>query len=226
VARERQHEHVPGTEAAARAELQRAGERDGGGGLGEDALGAGEEAVRGHDLLVGARLDGAAGLVARGDGALPAGGVADADGAGQRVRLLDDLAEHDRRGAGGLEAHHARPRLDPTELLVLAVAAPVRRDVARVAHRQEVVVRRPPERVADLERGRLLPLDAGRVHGVHQLEARRVALLHVADEAQRLVEVALDLDDAGAVHHGLGQLPERDLAVGHHDVGAEPPRAA
>ncbi len=53
--------------------------------------------------------------------------------------------------------------------------------------------------------------------------ARRVgiALLHVAHQVEGLIEVALDLDDARAVHHRLRQLAERDLALRHDDEGAD-----
>ena len=47
-------------------------------------------------------------LVAGGLGALPARRVADADRGRDGLRVLDELAEDDRRGAGGLEAHHLR----------------------------------------------------------------------------------------------------------------------
>src|SRR5262249_9200930 len=163
------------------------------------------------DLLVGARLDDAARLVARGGGALPARRIADADRGGDRLRRLHDVSEDDGRRAGRLKAHHARRLRDAALRRVFRVALPVRGDVARVADRDAVVVRRAPERVAYLERRRLLTLDPKGVHRVHEREPRGVALLHVADEGERLVEVALDLDDARAVHHRLGELAERDL---------------
>ena len=70
----------------------------------------------------------------------------------------------------------------------------------------------PPELLADLEGGRLLPLDPIRVDGVDQLD--RVALGQLADDPERVVEVAADRDHARAVHQRLGELADRDLALG------------
>ena len=93
------------------------------------------------------------------------------------------------------------------------VALPVGRDVAGVADRQHVDVGRVAERVDDLERRRLLALDAGRVDRVDQLDG--VGLGELAGHGEAVVEVALDLDQGRAVRDGLAQLAHRDLAVGH-----------
>src|SRR2546426_429035 len=84
------------------------------------------------------------------------------------------------RRARRLVAHHARRPLDHARGAVLRVTLPVGRDVARVADRQEMVVGRAAERVADLEGRGLLALDAVRVDGVHECQPRGMALLHVA----------------------------------------------
>ena len=126
----------------------------------------------------------------------------------------------ERRGAGRLVAEQLRRLGDQTGLEVLRVADPVARDVAGVADRHAMDVGRPPEEVADLERGRLLPLQPERVHAVDQRD--RVALGEVAREVERRVEVALDLEHPGAVHEGRRHLAHRDLALGHEDRAREP----
>ena len=80
-----------------------------------------------------------------------------------------DLAPHDGRASGGLEAEHSRPGAAGARLgRQLGVAPPVRGDVAGVADRKAVHRRRPAERVADLEGGRLLTLDPVRIDAVDQ----------------------------------------------------------
>ena len=137
---------------------------------------AGEQPVGGEDLPVGDRVDQAAGLVAGGDGAGPGRRVADPDRGGDRRRRRAPArrARSARRRRPGSRTSAARA-LTPVGG-VLAVALPVRRDVAGVADRQAVDVGRVAERVDDLERGRLLALDAVRVDRVdqrHRVAARR-----------------------------------------------------
>ena len=133
------------------------------------------------------------------------------------VRVLHDLAGDDRRGAGGLEAPHARGLLREAAsgFGVLAVALPVGGDVAGVADRQAVDVGGVAEHVDDLERRRLLALDAELVDAVDQ--AHRVVDRQLAGQREAVVEVALDLQQLGAVHERLGQLAHRDLALRHED---------
>ena len=112
--------------------------------------------MRVEDLLVGDGLDAAARLVARRHGLLPRRRVADADRGRDRLGVVDRVAErrcgaapaawkpHMRRCVAGRLALTAARR-------VLAVAPPVRRDVAGVADRQAVDVGRVAERVDDLE---------------------------------------------------------------------------
>src|SRR5256886_17489981 len=81
--------------------------------------------------------------------------------------------------------------------MVLAIAAPIRGDVPRVADGDQVVVGCHAELVHDLEGGGLLPLEPERVHRVH--ERHRMALGDLADDRQRLVEVAVHGEDPGTV---------------------------
>ena len=85
---------------------------------------------------------------------------------------------------------------------------------------QAVDVGRVAEDVDDLEGGGLLPLDPGRVDRVDQRD--RVVLGQLAGEVEAVVEVAVDLQQLGAVHERLGQLAERDLAL-RHEHGADHP---
>ena len=79
----------------------------------------------------------------------------------------------------------------------------------------QCAVGRVAERVDDLERGGLLPLDADRVDRVDDLDAG--TLPELAHDVERDVEVAVDRHDPRAVDERLRELPERDLAGGEHD---------
>ena len=175
-------------------------------GLAEHPLGGGEPALRLEYLRVADGGDRAAGLLQRDLGLLPAGRVADPDRGRDRLGLLDRVAEHDRRRALGLEPVEVRPALP-----VLDEALPPGGHVARVADRDRERVGRRAQLVAHLERRGLLALDAVRVDRVHQLD--RLALDDLLHELQRLVEVAAQRDHARAVHHRLGELAARDLAL-------------
>ena len=74
--------------------------------------------------------------------------------------------------------------------------------------------------IADLERGGFLAGEAMRVHRVHQ---RHVAGLpdELADDAQRVVEIPLDRNDASARNERLEELAGRDLALGQDDDAFE-----
>ncbi len=119
----------------------------------------GHPSVRREDLPVGHGEDRALGLLRRGDRLLPRRRVPDPDRGRDRLRILDRLPEHDRRRALRLEAEEPRRLVDHARLEVLGVAEPMARDVAGVPDRNEVQVGRAAERVADLERRGLLPLE-------------------------------------------------------------------
>ena len=121
---------------------------------------------------------------------------------------------------GRLEAPHPRGPRGEAVGGVLAVALPVGGDVAGVADRQAVDVGGVAERVDDLERRRLLALDAERVDAVDQ--AHRVVDRQLAGQREAVVEVALDLQQLGAVHERLGELAHRDLALRHEHGAGEP----
>ena len=74
------------------------------------------------------------------------------------------------------------------------------------------------ERVDDLEGRGLLALDPVGVDRVDQRHRELVG--QAAGQPQAVVEVALDLQQPGAVHQRLGQLAGGDLAVRHqHRAG-------
>src|SRR5439155_18154986 len=97
-------EHADDALRVAGAVVDQAGDRGGAGRLAEDALARGEQAVGVEDLLVADGVDAAARVAHRGHRLLPARGVADADGACHRLRLLHALTGDERRRAFGLEA--------------------------------------------------------------------------------------------------------------------------
>ena len=134
---------------------------------------------------------------------LPRRRVADADGAGDGVGVLHDVAEHDRRAARGLEAEHPGQLRGHAALELLAVAAVVRGVVARVADGNEVEVRRIAQHLDDLEGGRLLALDAVGVDRVHEVHG--VVLGEVARDVEAVVEVALHLQQLGVVRDRLAR---------------------
>ena len=76
------------------------------------------------------------------------------------------------------------------------------------------------ELLDQLEGRRLLALDAELVDRVDERD--RVALDQLADERQRLVEVAAQRDHPRAVHQRLRELAGRDLALGDDHRAADP----
>ena len=92
-------------------------------------------------------------------------------------------------------------------------------DVARVAHRQAVVVRGAAELFDDFEGRGFLTLQAEGVDRVH--DGHRRLLGHLLDQFHALVEVAADLHDHGAVHHRLGQFAHGDLTFRDDHEGGD-----
>ena len=122
----------------------------------------GEVAVGGQDLVVGDGLDPAAGLVAGRDRLRPAAGLPIRIAVAIVSGSVDRVADHERCGAGRLEAEHPRRRPDVRPAAaVVAEPGPIGADVAGVADRDRQDVGRPAEVVADLEGGGLLARRAG-----------------------------------------------------------------
>src|SRR6185437_13821050 len=95
-------------------------------------------------------------------------------------------------------------------------------DVARVADRQAVDVGGVAERVHDLERRRLLALQTVRVDRVDQRD--RVVDGQLAGQLEAVVERPVDLQQLRAVNQRLGELADRDLALGdEHGAGQAGP---
>src|SRR5439155_27069713 len=141
----------------------------------------GEQPEGREDLLVADRPDRAARVRGRRHRVLPAHGIADPDRAGDGFGLLDDLSEHQRRRALGLEAPQPRRRAE------LAEAAPVGGDVAGVADRDAQRLEASFKRLVDLERSRLLAFDTKLVDRVDEHD--RVRARELAYELERTVEV-------------------------------------
>ena len=210
--------------------------RDGGrgGGLDEHADLGCENRLGRQDPLVGDAVDPPVRIVAGRLGVLPRGRVSDADRRGDGLRLVDGLAEHERRGPPRLDAPHlgqlgggrgqARRGLveggEGRAARVFAVPHPVGGDVARVADGQDVDVGGVAQLVDDLEGGRLLALEPV---GVDRVDERHgVGLGQLPDDAQAVVEIAVHGDERRAVDDRLRQLPRRDLARGQDDGRLQP----
>src|SRR5205823_12267336 len=99
-----------------------------------------------------------------------------------RLRMGDRRPANQRRGSRRLEAEHPRASAEFLE------AAPVGGDVAGVADRDAERIQLALQRLDDLERSRLLALDAELVDRVDQRDGLRTGEL--AHQRQRLVEVA------------------------------------
>ena len=145
----------------------------------------------------------------------PARGIADADRGGDGFGFLDDSAVENRRRARGLEADHLRQARGASEPVKLFVAHPVGADVARIADRQDVNVGRVAEHFDDLERRGLLALETIRIDRID--DGDRLGLADLAHEPQRVVEIAVDGHDLRAIHEGLRELAESDLARRQQD---------
>jgi hypothetical protein len=125
------------------------------------------------------------------------------------------------RGLLGLDADHARRReIFPSRFhsrkpFQMALMLP------GVAHREHERVGRVAQRLADLEREGLLALEPVGVERVEQVDA---LLLHgeLDHELHRVVEVAFDLRDLGAVGDRLREFAERDLPGGEEDERGQP----
>ncbi len=141
-----------------------------------------------------------------------------------RLRVVDRPSQHDWRCARRLAAKHSREATRPARSEVLTKTAPVRGDVAGIAHREREHVGRVAECLDDLERSRLLAVDAIRVHAVD--ERHGMALAELAHESQRDVEAGVDAHDRRTVHPRLEQFARRDASTRHDNNGtqAEPSR--
>ena len=169
---------------------------------------------------LGGLLDHPVEFLQRPDRLVDADRVADLDGRGQRAlghhRLepLEALSVGQVEGIGRLGLRHAdagQPRDDP-QLLHQRQPRAQCADVAQVPARDEDPVGHVPvELLDDLDRHRLLPLQAERVHAVGQVNP----LLGGEPLHQRhaVVEVAVDGEHRGAIGQRLHQLGGRDLAA-------------
>ena len=138
--------------------------------------------------------------------------MARGDGLGVFDDVVVDRSARSRRPGSRASAGRLRGF---AELVEFAIALPVGGDVAGVADGQDVEVGRVAEDIDDLEGGGLLALDAEGIDGIDDGDG--LGLADLADEPQGIVEIAVDGDDVGAVHEGLGELAHRDFAGGQQD---------
>ncbi len=91
-------------------------------------------------------------------------------------------------------------------------------DVAGIADRQTVIVRRTAQLFDDLERGGFLALQTERIDGIDDGDRRMLGdFLH---QLHAGIEIALDLQHFGTMNHGLRQFAEGDLAIrNQHETG-------
>src|SRR5258706_8499809 len=165
---ENAHDPLRAAEGVRAHALAQSRDRRGGRGLGENALAAGEEAVRVQDLAVAHRVDRAARFIPGGHRALPRRRIADPYCGRDGLGLGNGLSADERRRALRLVAVHPRPLPCHAGARSLDEALPVGRDVSGVPDGDEQGVGRVAEGLADLERGRFLALEPVRVHAVHQ----------------------------------------------------------
>ena len=73
--------------------------------------------------------------------------------------------------------------------------------------------------IADFHRGGFLPFDAERIDGIDELDMMlRRQCFH---DRERLVEVSVDLNDRGLMHHRLRQLAHRNLSRRNQHVDGQ-----
>src|ERR1019366_3582817 len=123
-------------------------------------------------------------LVARGDRLLPARGISDFDRGCDGLGIIYWLSDHDRRGPGGLIAHHLGKPRRKSLFLIFLISRPIRGDVAGIADRQKMMRRSVAELIANLEGGALLAGDAIGIDAVDESNLHRVALGDIADHLQ------------------------------------------
>ncbi len=126
------------------------------------------------------------------------------------------MVGRERRRAGRLDDGQARQAVDQADRVQLDQRLAERGCVAEIATWQHDPVGRLPAALLEhLEDDRLLPLQAKGVDRVDQVDV--VGRGQLAQQRQRDVEVAVDLDDLRAVGDGLRQLSRRDLRLRHED---------
>ena len=114
-----------------------------------------------------------------------------------------------------LKTEHGGKRARFSRVAVLAITGPVCGNVSGVAERKEMEFGRVAEFVNDFESGCFLSGDSIRIDRVHDREI--VALPKFAHDPERVIEVAIDGDDFGAVSESLNQFAAGDFPRGQDD---------
>ena len=189
-------------------------------GLYKDSLTLGKPSLGRQDVLVGDHANCAVAFRDCGVCACPTRGVADANCGGDRVWGFDDTVMEYGRRTGGLEAHHSRKHRGAPKLVKFTVTLPVGGHVAGVSHREDVEVRGVSKLFDDLERSRLLSLDAVRVDRIDDGDS--VESTEFPNKAQSVVEISPHGDHLCAVEVGLDEFSARDLARRQKDRAQNP----
>ena len=167
--------------------------------------------MHGKDGLVADGDDAPAGFFRRLQGLLAAGRFPDADGRRHRLGVFHGMPQHQRGRPLRLHPQDVRQSRS-VQVFVLAETGPIGGDVPRVAHRQAQPIGGVPQRVANLEGRRFLPLDAVGIDGVDQRDGVAVGDFH--HHRQGVVEGAFDLHYLRAVGHRSGQFSGGHLPLG------------
>ena len=186
---------------------------------------AGQGLVRRQDLVVGHGADPSAGRIAGLYRLRPGRGIPDADGGGDRLRMVHPTPDHEWRGAGRLEAPHAGHGGDQAGVGIVAKARPVGTDIARIADRDGKDIGGSPKVIADFEGSGLLTVEAERIDRIDERDRVVVLLGKGPDDTQRLVEITVDRDDLCPGDQGLEELADRDLALGQDTITSIPAAA-
>ncbi len=93
-------------------------------------------------------------------------------------------------------------------------------NIASIPHREGVIVRGVPQGLDDLEGRGLLALQAVGIDGIDQ--GNGGVGCHLLDDLHTRIKISADLQDHGAVHHGLGELTQGNLSLRDDHKGPHP----
>src|SRR4029434_248031 len=107
--------------------------------------------------------------------------------------------------------------------MISTITGPICRDIARVADRKQVIIRRVPNFIDNLKRGGLLSGDPIWVSRIH--DDKIASLAELAHDSKRIVKVPFNGDDFCAVGKSLQQFAARNLSGGQdYRAGNSRPR--
>ena len=95
--------------------------------------------------------------------------------------------------------------------MIFTVTGPIGGDIARVADRKQMKIRRVPYFIDNLERGGLLSRDPIRVNRIH--DDKIASLAELAHDSKRIVKVPFNGYDFCAIRKSLQQFAARNLSA-------------